>query len=244
MYDYATNTVGLNLEVIKDKDRAPLAVGALSRGVTVKDLVNAYMVYGNGGYFSNAHIISRVETGAGDLVYVGGDDYHQVIDSETSYVMNKLLQNVVTGASGTGKKAAITAKNGKSVPMAGKTGTTTDWCDKLFVGLNPDFVSGCWVGYKENKEIRNRQSLDTPLIWKNIIGEWIRQNWSGKDFPKCDTVIQGSVCAATGKIANSGCGKGVTGYWKSTNAPHCDNRELGLQPAKEITSVGGSTAGN
>ena len=240
VYDYAANVVGLSLNVIKDKDNAPLAVGALSYGVTVKDLVNAYMVYGNGGYFSNAHIISRVESGAGDHVYIGGDDYHQAIDAETSYVMNKLLQNVVTGTDGTGKKAAITAKNGKSVPIAGKTGTTTDWCDKLFVGLNPDFVSGCWVGYEENKEIRNRQRLDTPLIWKNIIGEWIRQNWSGNDVPRCDSVIKGHVCTATGKIAVDGCGKGVVGYWKSTEKPTCDNRDLGLKPAKDVTTTGGN----
>ncbi len=241
VFDYATETVGLNL-VLKDKDNAPLAVGALSVGVTVKDLVNAYMVYGNGGYFSNAHIIDRVESGDGDLVYVGGDDLHQAIDNETSYVMNKLLQNVVTGPDGTGKKAQIT-KGGKKVPLAGKTGTTTDWCDKLFVGLNPDFVSGCWIGYKENKEIRNRGSIDTPAIWRNIMGDWISKHWSGNDFPECSTVREGYVCTSTGKIANGGCGKGVEGWWKSTNAPYCDNRELGLQPAKEIASPGAQTNG-
>ena len=241
VYDFATEALGLNLQ-LKDKDNAPLAVGALTTGVTVTDLVNAYMVYGNGGYFSNAHIISRVESGDGGLIYAGGDDYKQVIDAETSYVMNKLLQNVVTGSDGTGKKAAITAK-GKAVPIAGKTGTTTDWCDKLFVGLNPDFVSGCWVGYKENKEIRNRGALDTPAIWRNIIGEWIREHYSGNDFPACESVVTGHVCTFTGKIANDGCGKGAVGYWKSTNAPNCDNRELGLLQPKETAGTGGQSSG-
>lgn len=230
VFDFATNTLGLDLDV-KDQDFAPLSVGALRYGVTVKDLVNAFMIYGNGGTFCDAHIIDRVESGDGGVIYQGGEGSTQAVDRETSYVMNKLLQNVVNGEQGTGKQAKL-YKNGKQIPIAGKTGTTTDWCDKLFVGLNPDFVSGCWLGYKENKEIKNRGAIDTPHAWKNIIGDWIVRNWSGRDFPECSTVIKGHVCTATGKIAVDSCGKGVEGYWKSTNAPYCDNRELGLQEAK------------
>ena len=229
VYDYATGVVGLSLNEKYDVDYAPLSVGALGYGITVKDLVNAYMVYGNGGYFSNAHMISRVETGDGVLVYAGGDDYAAAIDAETSYVMNKLLENVVLN--GTGKKAQITV-NGKAVPIAGKTGTTSDWCDLMFVGLNPDFVSGMWIGYKENKEIKNHGKIASAAIWKNIIGEWIQTHYSGEDFPECDSVVTGYVCTSTGKIAVDGCGKGVVGYWKSTNAPYCDNRELGLGKAE------------
>ena len=237
VYDYATNVVGLDLDA-RDKDYAPLSVGALRYGVTVKDLVNAFMIYGNGGIFCDAHIIDRVESGDGGVIYQGGADTTQAVDRETSYVMNKLLQNVINGEQGTGKQAKL-FKNGKQIPLAGKTGTTTDWCDKLFVGLNPDFVSGCWLGYKENLEILNRGRIDTPHAWKNIIGDWIIRNWSGKDFPECSTVIKGHVCAFTGKIAGDGCTKGVEGYWKSTNAPYCDNRELGLQEAKNYGSANG-----
>ena len=242
VYDYAVNTVGLDLDV-KDKNWAPLSVGALNYGVTVKDLVNAFMIYGNGGTFCDAHIIDRVESGDGGVIYQGGADATQAVDRETSYVMNKLLQNVVNGEQGTGKQAKL-YKNGKQIPIAGKTGTTTDWCDKLFVGLNPDFVSGIWLGYKENKEIKNRGNIDTPHAWKNIIGDWITKNWSGKDFPECSTVIKGHVCTGTGKIAVDGCGKGVEGYWKSSNAPYCDGRELGLQDPKNFGESGSSGGGN
>ena len=29
------------------------------------------------------------------------------------------------------------------------------------------------------------------------------------------------MCTASGNIAGSSCPKGITGYWKSTNAPKC-----------------------
>ena len=229
VFNFATQKLGLDLNEGYDVDYAPLAVGALGYGITVKDLVNAYMPYGNGGYFNDAHIISRIETTDGQVFFNAEDGYHQVIDEETSYVMNKLLQNVVQNGTGV---AAQMYMNGNMIPIAGKTGTTSDWYDLMFVGLCPDFVSGVWLGYKENKEIQNHWSLSSPRVWKNIIGEWIANHYYDedftKDFPDCDTVIPGHVCLATGKIAGMGCPQGVVGYWKSTNVPWCDNRALGL----------------
>ncbi|MBR6419121.1 MAG: transglycosylase domain-containing protein [Oscillospiraceae bacterium] len=230
VYDYATDTLGLQFDEAKDVDWAPLTVGSLHYGVTVKNLANAYMVYGNGGYYSKAHIISRIETGDGTLVYAGGDDYKAVIDPETSFVMNKLLQNIVQN--GTGKMARVWS-GGKEVPMAGKTGTTQDWCDETFVGLNPDFVSAVWMGYKENKEMRNHGAISSAHIWRNIMGEWVQSHWSGNDFPECDSVVVGYVCPATGKIAGPNCGHGMVGYWKSTNTPYCDNHDCVMKPPVE-----------
>lgn len=227
VYDYCTKTLGMDLDEKGDLDKSPLTVGSLTYGITVKNLANAYMVYGNGGYYSKAHIISRVETGDGVLVYAGGDDYKAAIDPETSYVMNKLLQNVVQN--GTGKMARVWS-GGKEVPMAGKTGTTQDWCDETFVGLNPDFVSAVWMGYKEQKEMKNHGAISSAHIWRNIMGEWVTSHWSGNDFPECDSVIVAHVCPSTGKIAGPGCGKGSIGYWKSTNAPYCNNVECTMIP--------------
>lgn len=228
VYDFAKNTLGLKLDA-KDEDYAPLSVGALRYGVTVKNLANAYMVYGNGGYYAPAHVIERITTSDGIDVPVPGDEYKQVIDADTSYIMNKLLQNVVQNGTGT---AAQMMHNGKFIPIAGKTGTTSDWFDLMFVGLNPHFVSAVWIGYPQNKEIRNHWSIKSPLIWKNAIGEWIQQHYDDedfeKDFPECEEVMAIPVCMATGKAANNACPKGEIGYWKTKNIPWCDNRQLGL----------------
>ncbi len=225
IFKFATETLGLGLSEATDKDYAPLSVGALGYGVTVTDLANAYMVYGNGGYYDKAHIISRVETSDGTLVYNGDDGYAAAISEDTSYIMNKLLQNVVN--EGTGKPAKMFL-NGKQVPIAGKTGTTSDWCDLMFVGLTPDFTSAVWVGYKENKKIKNHGAIKSAYVWKNIVGEWVLNHYNGQDFPACEDVIQGFVCPATGKRANASCGKGAPGYWKASYPCNCDNRELNL----------------
>ena len=231
VYDFATKTLGLKL-TLRDQDYAPLSVGALDRGVTVTNLANAYMVYGSGGKYSPAHIIEKVVTTEGETKTLPGDVYNQVIGEDTAYIMNQLLQNVVKNGTGT---SAQMYKNGRYIPIAGKTGTTSDWFDLTFVGLNPQFVSAVWLGYPQNKKINDHFSIKSPLLWKNIIGEWIQQHYDDDDFnreypePPEGSIVTGSVCAYTGKIAGQGCPKeqGV-GYWKATNAPACDNRPLGL----------------
>ena len=229
VYKFATESLGLKLNEATDVDYAPLSVGALGYGVTVKDLVNAYMVYGSGGYFNDAHIISRIETTDGRVIFNAEDYGSNPISEETAFVMNKLLQNVVQNGTGT---AAQMMKNGKQIPIAGKTGTTSDWYDLIFVGLNPKFVSGIWIGYPENKQIKNHFAIKSAMVWKNAIGEWIINHYGDEDFPEdfpaCDSVIQGQVCLSTGKLAGPNCPKGSIGYWKSSNPCYCDNVELGL----------------
>ena len=51
-----------------------------------------------------------------------------------------MMQGVVQ--QGTGTKVAEVGK-----PLAGKTGTTSDWLDAWFVGFSPDIVAGAYVGF-------------------------------------------------------------------------------------------------
>ncbi len=234
VFNFATDKLGLELNSY-DNDYAPLCVGGLNQGVSITNLTNAYMVYGNGGQYSKAHIISYVTKGDGTLVYTGGLDINQAIDSETATVMNKMLLNVVNH--GTGTQARLTASDGTRIPIAGKTGTTTDWYDLTFVGLCPDFVSGVWIGYKDNAMIQRHGALNSSHIWRNIIGDYIKETYTGNDFYYDENVISAAMCTATGNIAASGCPKGVTGYWKSSNAPVCTGHGTS---SEDVTTVIGT----
>lgn len=235
VYNFATESLGLELNSY-DNNYAPLCVGGLNQGISITNLTNAYMVYGSGGAYSKAHIIAHVTQGDGTLVYTGGTDLKPAIDSETATVMNKMLLNVVNN--GTGTAAKLTASDGTRIPIAGKTGTTTDWYDLTFVGLCPDFVSGVWIGYKDNAMIQRHSSLKSALIWRNIIGDYIKETYTGNDFFYDENVISAPMCTATGNIAASGCPKGVTGYWKSSNAPVCTGHNSSASTETPVTIVG------
>lgn len=59
-------------------------IGALTYGVSIENLVNAFMPYGNGGTYYDAHIVSRVEKGDGSLVYENDGNPHEAPSSVIS----------------------------------------------------------------------------------------------------------------------------------------------------------------
>jgi penicillin-binding protein 1A len=63
-----------------------------------------------------------------------------LVDSVADAQIVSMMQGVVQ--QGTGIKVAAVGK-----PLAGKTGTTSDWNDAWFVGFSPDLVAGAYVGF-------------------------------------------------------------------------------------------------
>jgi len=66
---------------------------------------------------------------------------------------------------GTGRKAAL------ATPTFGKTGTSQDNCDALFVGFAGDLVVGVWVGRDDNRSLGKNVSGGTlpAQIFKNFM---------------------------------------------------------------------------
>ena len=239
VFEFATSKLRLDLcedsgDGHTDMDYSPLTVGALTYGVTLENLVNGYIPYGNGGTQYQAHLVSKVMKGAGELVYENDGNPQTAVSAETSYVMNKLLQNVVNN--GTGTAAKLENKH-----VAGKTGTTEDWNDLTFVGLTEDFVSGIWIGYTERSELQDH-NIKSAQIWQNVIGEYANSLNTGAEYPKNDKVVEAPMCDKSGKIAGPNCTSTSTGYWKSSNAPVCDTctKSYQQQPATTTTASGAS----
>ncbi|WP_294582153.1 transglycosylase domain-containing protein, partial [uncultured Ruminococcus sp.] len=240
VFDFATSK--MRLDLCKDSENghtdvgySPLTVGALTYGVTLENLVNGYVPYGNGGTQYSAHLVSKVVQGSGDLIYENDGNPQQAVDSETAYVMNQLLQDVV--ANGTGQKAQLEHKH-----VAGKTGTTQNWNDLTFVGLTEDFVSGVWLGYAERAELEDH-SIKSAQIWANVIGEYADSMDTKAEYPSNDKVVVGKVCEKSGKIAGPNCTATTEGYWKSSNAPVCDEctKTYNKKKKKTTESTEGTT---
>lgn len=237
VFDFCTKNLGLDL-VAYDKTYSPLSIGALTEGITLRNLVNAYIPYGNNGIYNEAHIISRVEDSNHNVVYSNDGNSRKAVSDETAWVMNRLMKNVVDN--GTGKSAKLQNK-----VVVGKTGTTENWWDLTFVGLTRDFVSGITIGYDVNdKRMQLPNYMYSAEIWKTIIGEYAQTEFAdtGADFDPVSTVTSGAMCSTSGKIAGPGCPRGITGYWKSTNAPKCEGGHY-VKPTEEGGGENGGEGG-
>ncbi len=240
VFNFSRDNLGLNLTEIDGSGKtdiapAPLSVGALTYGVTVQNMVNAYIPYGNGGTYYKSHLVSRLEQGNHELVFENTGDPHEAVDAETAYIMNRMMKNVVS-SEGTAGVARLSKKE-----VVGKTGTTQDWGDLWFIGLTEDFVSGAWIGYVQRDKLDT--STSSAQLWHNIIGEYANSLDTGAKYPVCETVISAPICVKTGKIAGSTCEKGDKGYWKSENAPKCSGCVAESTEDPSATDENGETGG-
>lgn len=213
VFEFVLNKFQISTLTAYDADLSPMSVGALTNGIYLKELVAAYQVFGNGGKYYSPTSYTYVLDPSGETILQHSYTPIQSISAESAYVMNKLLQQVITGPNGTGRAAKL-----ENVPVAGKTGTTQDWKDTLFVGCTPDYVSGVWYGYDDNRTVKSGTYYGSAQLWKNIFGD-IAEAGTTADFPKCDTVKEYYYCTNTGLIASGSCPTGEIGYYKSTNVP-------------------------
>ncbi|MCR5729893.1 MAG: transglycosylase domain-containing protein [Ruminococcus sp.] len=236
LFNFCREKLGMDLYDPNDNSIAPLSIGALSYGLTLENLVNAYIPYGNEGIYNDAHIITKIEDSNNKVIYENNGNPRQAVSDETAWVMNRLLKVVVD--QGTATSAKLPNK-----VLVGKTGTTENWWDSAFVGLTRDFASGVTVGYKGNREdMKLPTYFHACDVWKTIIGDYAQTEYAdtGYDFEPVKTVIETPWCTQTGLPAGQYCPKSnQNGYWKSTNCPTCN----GGHWSAPANTGGGDTSG-
>lgn len=215
---------------VNDANLAPMAVGALTEGLTLRELVASYQVFGNLGKYYEPTTYYYVEGPNGERVLDHAYTPIQSIGEDTAYIMNKMMQVVVDGANGTGRAAKL-----NNMPLAGKTGTTQNYADILFVGCTPNYVSGVWYGYGNTRSTENTY-YSSAQVWKNVFGD-IAEEGILTEFPKCDDVVEYYYCSETGLAANGNCKIGGVGYYKSSNPPATCSQCKGSKPADETLKV-------
>ncbi|ACB96608.1 transglycosylase domain-containing protein [Beijerinckia indica] len=141
---------------------ASLALGTSE--VTPLEITSAYVPFANGGIGVQPHIILKVKTASGQLLYQRkGRSNGRVIDEASLSMMNRMMQETLI--SGTA--------HGTSVPgwqAAGKTGTSQDWRDAWFIGYTSHMIAGVWLGNDDNSPTRKASGGTLPVeIWSRFM---------------------------------------------------------------------------
>lgn len=197
--------LGIDTLQVSDMDYAPLALGALTKGVSPLNMAAAYAPFANHGVYIKPYIYTSVVDSEGNIILDNKSvDSRAVMTENTAYVMTDLLQGVVTY--GTGASARLS-----KMPAAGKTGTASDMKDKWFVGYTPYYVGAVWYGFDKEKELPSSTWNNSLKIWKNVM-EQVHSKLPYKNFdaPKGVTVDV-AVCSLSGKRATHLCGVDMNG---------------------------------
>jgi 1A family penicillin-binding protein len=111
-----------------------------SADVTPMEVAGAYAVFASGGYKSKTTMIARVTDRNGNVVLDNTPKPQLILDPVAVADLTDTLRGVVTNGTGTGAQLA----DGR--PVAGKTGTTSDFRDAWFVGYTPQYSVAIWIG--------------------------------------------------------------------------------------------------
>ena len=188
-----------------------LALG--SSPVSLLELTCAYAVFANKGNRALAFMIAEVLDASGRILYRPKPVTAAAMSRTAAAITMDMLKGVIR--SGTGKDAQ---KAGGV--LAGKTGTTNDFRDALFVGFSPEVAAGVWVGNDDYTPLGNGETGARAAlpIWTDFMTLAVeRRGVSYFDFP--DATVKVWMDPVTGNRAEPGAPGAVPALFEKGAAP-------------------------
>lgn len=175
-----------------------IALGYLYDGVSPVEMAGYYQSFANGGIYSEPKAVTKICDENGKMIYELQHDPKQVMGYETAFVMNQLLQRVVSKGA-TGEKARC-----ENAPVGGKTGSgsTGNW----FVGFTPEYTCAVWHGTEmfENHAAKMFAGVVSGFVHNEEV-----------KYPECNTIKIAAYCVESGGLYTKGCRKIDRGYYTS-----------------------------
>ncbi|MBR4194221.1 MAG: transglycosylase domain-containing protein [Oscillospiraceae bacterium] len=193
----------INGQTFSDINLGPLSMGQLTHGVTVREMATAYASFPNNGVWRKARTYTKVEDAEGNLILDNTQQSHTALSTHANWYMLYMLRYACLY--GTGTNAQF---NG--VPVAGKTGTSSDNRDRWFSGFTPKYTASVWCGFDDPEEIRPVVNLNPAvLMWKAVMTK-VMDGMSKEEIgdfvqPDDENFVTVQVCSQTGLLAGPKC---------------------------------------
>jgi penicillin-binding protein 1A len=149
---------------ISSKLEANASIALGTSEVSLLELVGAYVPFANSGRCITPHVVLKIRTTRGKLLYARQpDQLGQVIDPNNVAMMNTMMEETLR--SGTARKAEL-----PGWVAAGKTGTSQDFRDAWFIGYTTNLVTGVWLGNDDNTPTKRAVGGGLPVeIWTRFM---------------------------------------------------------------------------
>jgi penicillin-binding protein 1A len=192
---------------------ANLSLALGTSEVTLIDLTSVFAVFPNKGEKVTPFGVMEVVDRQGRIIWRVKPQKRLVMSRSAAAIITNMLQGVIQ--EGTGRKARHLGR-----PLAGKTGTTNNYKDALFIGFSPSIAAGVWVGNDlgdtlGDKETGARAALP---IWIEFMSVAL-DNEPHQYFDIPDDVVQIRMNPQTGRLASENSSRAVTALFKKGTDP-------------------------
>jgi penicillin-binding protein 1A len=237
----------------------PVLSMALGAGETTDmKMTAAYATIANGGRKIVPTLIDRIQDRYGKTVYRHDqrvcdgcnalqwanqpepliiDNRDQVLDPMTAYQITSMMEGVVQRGTGTYARRL-------NRPVAGKTGTSSDFKDAWFIGFTPQLVCGVYIGFDKPRKMGDAATggaLAVPIFTEFMQAALKGQPPTPFNMPAGMNAVW--IDPGTGVQADSG-QAGILEAFKPGSGPNLSSSVIGIG-SNAFTNVGstGDTGG-
>ncbi|MDX1357819.1 MAG: transglycosylase domain-containing protein, partial [Clostridia bacterium] len=244
------DSVGIDRgDIIYDDTTVSTATGGLARGVNPLEMANAFATFANKGVYIEGYTFTEVKNQNDEVILKNQPDFENVYRSQTAYLMTDIMSGVNTGwdefpHGGTAQTISIGNEEKGYMPVAGKTGTTSDYLDKWFVGYTPYYTAAVWYGYdnriapielvpgtwrtrEDGTRYRDGEYNRAVVLWDAVMDR-IHEDLEIMEFERPITgLVEREVCIYSGKSPSELCYQDPR--YPSWHAPDCIRMELFIE---------------
>ena len=196
--------------------------------VTVAQHTNGYQTIANNGVYHQKHVISKIESSDGTVIYEFQDKPVQVYSKATATIMQSLLREVISSRITSSFQTDLASINSSlaRADWIGKTGTTNEDENMWLMLSTPRLTLGGWLGHDDNhpmaKGAGHYRNAKYMAYLVNAIQQAEPGVWGNERFSLDSSVTQSQVLRSTGqkpgKVSVNGktvdlSGSTVTSYW-------------------------------
>ncbi|RXX21712.1 penicillin-binding protein PBP1B [Streptococcus oralis] len=196
--------------------------------VTVAQHTNGYQTLANNGVYHKKHMISKIESTTGQVIYEYKSQPVQVYSKATATIMQSLLRDVISSRVTSSFQTDLASIN-PSLARAdwiGKTGTTNEDENMWLMLSTPRLTLGGWIGHDDNRPLAkgagHYRNANYMAHLVNAIQQVEPGIWGNERFNLDPSVTKSQVLKSTGekagKVTINGkevnvSGSTVTSYW-------------------------------
>ena len=196
--------------------------------VTVAQHTNGYQTIANNGVYHQKHVISKIESPDGTVIYEFQDKPVQVYSKATATIMQSLLREVISSRITSSFQTDLASINSSlaRADWIGKTGTTNEDENMWLMLSTPRLTLGGWLGHDDNRPMAKGAGHYRNAKYMAYLVNAIQQAepgvWGNERFNLDSSVTQSQVLRSTGqkpgKVSVNGktvdlSGSTVTSYW-------------------------------
>ena len=220
---------------IKSELRPVLSLPLGANEVNMLELTTAYGTIASYGKRVDQRSIIRIEDREGTALFESSYKPIKVAPSNAIAALIEMMKGIVDH--GTGKNAKLPR------PVAGKTGTTSDYRDAWFVGFVPQLVCTTWVGNDDNKPTYKITGGWVPArMWREFMKVAL-EGIPAQNFSKPRNLVKLKINWQTEKLATEFSPEELVHFekfWKGKEPTMYDSADDGFWKNKQETEASDS----